>query len=226
VLVGFFVGNDTYTQIAGVSDLGTAISGRRVSRSTSLGSLAFLKILIYKNSHLGRLAMGLRSRYSALAKPRENCSDFPKQYLAIQQSRLINHLKASEIQEDWAWHNVRQMKRIHDLVSQSSGRFIVVLIPDENQINNSLQQVLLTEDSLGKYDFDMPQKRLEAMFSDLGIPVIDLLPYFKRDPRCLYMNDTHWTPEGHKLAASVLFEHIFESNIKLKLVSSDHLKES
>lgn len=46
---------------------------------------------------------------------------------------------------------------------------------------------------------------LSALFSERHIPVIDLLPAFLADPRCpLYMNNTHWNPAGHVLAAETI----------------------
>lgn len=29
-----------------------------------------------------------------------------------------------------------------------------------------------------------------------------------KDSRCMYMNDSHWTPEGHELAAQIISDEI------------------
>jgi hypothetical protein len=84
-----------------------------------------------------------------------------------------------------------------------------VLLPDENQINRKLRRVLLKDEKQrGRFDFDMPQSMLKEMFTEAGMPVIDLLPYFREDPRCLYSNDTHWIPEGHALVAAAIYERL------------------
>ena len=54
----------------------------------------------------------------------------------------------------------------------------------------------------------MPQSMLRDMFDEAEIPVCDLLPYIGDDARCLYVNDTHWTPEGHSLAATVIYRYL------------------
>ena len=100
------------------------------------------------------------------------------------------------------------MQRIKRLAERDSIPIGVVLIPDENQINRDLQQLLLIDQDRGKFDFEMPQSMLSEMFADAAIPVIDLLPYFRQDRQCLYMNDTHWTTEGHKLAATAIYDNL------------------
>ena len=44
-----------------------------------------------------------------------------------------------------------------------------------------------------------------------GIDFLDLQPSFVEDPRCLYMNDTHWIPAGHRLTADRIASRILEN---------------
>ncbi|MFC1599549.1 hypothetical protein ACFL3T_00795 [Patescibacteria group bacterium] len=57
-----------------------------------------------------------------------------------------------------------------------------------------------------------PQTKLNHYTKLMGIDFIDLLPYFRDadDSQWLYWEekDPHWTPEGNKLAAEVLFNNI------------------
>ncbi len=85
---------------------------------------------------------------------------------------------------------------------------IAVLLPDENQVNPALQKRIIPDNELSEYDFKMPQSMLIEMFRETGIPTVDVLPAVLSDRRCLYMNDTHWTPEGHEIAASVILEQL------------------
>jgi hypothetical protein len=89
-------------------------------------------------------------------------------------------------------------------VENTGARFALVIIPDEAQINRHLQEILLEGRDPEDYDFDMLQPMLKALWAETDIQVIDLLEVFRNDPRCLYFNDTHWTPEGHTLAATVI----------------------
>jgi len=52
VIVGFFVGNDTYIVHFSEADLRTAVRGRRVSQRAAGRKLTKLKVLLYGNSHL------------------------------------------------------------------------------------------------------------------------------------------------------------------------------
>jgi hypothetical protein len=142
-----------------------------------------------------------------LSRTRDHCEDYSKEFLAVQRRRVSNHLKFDK-QRGSLENSVAQVLRIGKMAEQRSVPLIVALLPDENQINRDLQQLLLGPDVLDDYDFQMPQRRLTEMFADHDVATIDLLPWFQEDRRCLYMNDTHWTPDGHRLAAGLLFERL------------------
>ena len=97
-----------------------------------------------------------------------------------------------------------QVLRIRRLAAARRVPVVVALLPEESQVSPALRARLLAGKDAGAYDFEMPQAMLRDMFAAEGVPVVDLLPDFRRDPRCLYMNDTHWNPEGQALAARVL----------------------
>ena len=219
ILVGFFVGNDTYDKMTGVHQSPTAILGRRMSREAALDRFIHLKVFMYNHFNFARLI--LNKGPILMDMTRRHCSDFSDQYLDIQRRRLRSHLRRTSALEGYARNNIDQIQRIKKLAEQDSIPLVVVLIPDENQINRNLQQVLLTDEERSRYDFDMPQSMLKNMFSYTAIPVVDLLPHFSEDSRCLYMNDTHWTAEGHALAAAVIYENITKEKIWPNLTHKD-----
>jgi phospholipase/lecithinase/hemolysin len=58
-----------------------------------------------------------------------------------------------------------------------------------------------------EYDFEKPQRLLQAWGRQHGVTVLDLLPAFKEspDPAQLYFyNDIHWTEAGHALASAAI----------------------
>lgn len=206
ILVGFFVGNDTYDQINRIEQLQTAIMGRRVSRKAAASRFIRFKMFLYNHFNLARIIL-----YKGPVSgdfTRNNCSDFTDQYIEIQRHKLDNHQPRTIAHDAQAANAITQIKRIQTRAEQHSIPLIVVIIPDENQINHELQMNLLTEENEKNFDAGMPQAMLQELFRTASVQIIDLLPYFNADPRCLYMNDTHWTPEGHALAAEVLFNHI------------------
>jgi hypothetical protein len=206
ILVGFFVGNDAYDDLTGTDQLYTAVLGHRVSREAAAGALIKLQVFLYDHSNLARLWLN-RGPIEPDTYVRKQCDDFSEQYLAIQKERKSNHLRYSSKLGDRAEIAVKHIGRIRDLAGEAVP-VIAALLPDENQINPALQARVIDAGEIPDYDFRMPQSMLVAMFRDIGLPTIDLLPAFLTDQRCLYMNDTHWTPEGHELAASVIFEKL------------------
>ena len=200
ILVGFFVGNDTYASTR-IEDTQTAIAGRRMTRAAAQRTTVTTQVWLYEHFHLARLVLNRGPVLENVS--RTDCRDFTDQYLSIQTARLPNHLCESPDLDDRSRPNVDQIARISQLANIP---VIVVLIPDENQINPALQDRIVRDRSL--YDWTMPQAMLAPMFRRAGLQVIDLLTAFRDDPRCLYMNDTHWTPEGHELAASIVLPQV------------------
>lgn len=202
ILVGFFVGNDAYNDRASVEDVSTAIMGRRVTRDAAASRFINLKVFLYDNFNLARLAINKGPVKGG--KSRKDCEDFTDHYLSIQKTRMPIHLKRTDELYDRAQNCVYQIARIKELADRRAIPVEVVLIPDENQINPALQQAVIGEGDRSLYDFGMPQSMLAEMFAGSGIKTIDLLPAFLEESRCLYMNDTHWTEEGHHLAAEII----------------------
>lgn len=205
VLIGFFVGNDTFSPPDMRARQQTAVLGRRLSPRAAAAPGAALKVALKEHSHLWRLltAPGLVNQPTRFH--RQHCDDLSAQYLAIQRSRLPVHLRQRSAEQEQALaRSIGQIARIVALATRDGIPVLVALLPDENQLNPALQRRLLSEDALARYDFAQPQAVLRERFAALGTTVIDLLPAFSADGRCLYMNDTHWTEQGHALAAAEL----------------------
>jgi len=211
VLVGFFVGNDTYGGPSALDQLQTAVMGRRVRRESAQGSLIELKVLLYENSQIARMYMNpglvVRGRGNGTGY---KCDNFRPTILEIQRRRMSNHLKRTPGRDAQARINIEQLVRIRDLAATNGSATVVTLLPDENQINPVMQQALLAEDELANYDFEMPQLMLQEAFRSEDIPVIDLLSAFIEDSRCLYRGETHWNSLGHALAAERISNGLFE----------------
>jgi SGNH hydrolase-like domain, acetyltransferase AlgX len=78
-----------------------------------------------------------------------------------------------------------------------------VLIPDEFQVNGAVLRDALAEAGLVReqLDLDGPQRRLLELFSESGVPCLDLLPAFLGVPDTYAPYDTHWNSAGNRLAA-------------------------
>ena len=207
VVIGFFVGNDTYNAIVDASKLSTAVLGRRIRRQ-ALSRWTKSKIWLYNNSHLVRhlLVNGARDKFHYI---RESCEKLQNDWhLRIQRRRLHNHLRRDGRRLSLAKNSIALINRAKTLTEAKGIPLVIILIPDENQINRVMQDKLVPAAQRARYDFEMPQSMLRKEFARLGIRVFDLLPYFLSDKRCLYMDDTHWTAEGHKLAAQRIANYV------------------
>lgn len=213
VVVGFFVGNDVIVDRFSLEQTQSAVMGRRVRRESSTGPLIKAKVFFYEYSHIARMYMNLGIPVNIDFR-RQSCDDFIPIYINIQKNRLPVHLREmEETAAVVAAKNIDQILRMRDLAISSGSKFIVVMLPDENQLNPDLQKQVIETGKENAYDFSMPQGMLRAAFAAEDIPVIDLLSTFQDDPRCLYMNETHWTPSGHKLAAQRIFDELLKLNL-------------
>jgi hypothetical protein len=101
------------------------------------------------------------------------------------------------------------LKALADDVASSGASLFVIVIPDRLQIEEQDRQALLQ--SLGKdaasFDWERPQRELGLFFEREGIVWLDLLPAFRAagEGAKLYgEGDTHWSPEGSRLAADLI----------------------
>jgi hypothetical protein len=102
---------------------------------------------------------------------------------------------------------LRLVAEIHTLTKTRGMDFLLVLIPDKDQVHE--QQIVARGTVYGgipphRLDLRLPQKVLSVFCKNMGMPVLDLLPAFKRyrGPEALFFdNDLHWTKAGHRLAA-------------------------
>jgi lysophospholipase L1-like esterase len=111
---------------------------------------------------------------------------------------------------------LRLVAEIYALAKTRGIDFLLVLIPDKDQIN--AQQI--TAQGAGycgipphRFDLHLPQKVVKPFCEKMGIPVLDLLPAFKGyegQEALFFENDLHWTRAGHRLAAEQVLKRLRE----------------
>ena len=93
-------------------------------------------------------------------------------------------------------------------------RLIVVVIPDEFQVNDELyQRVLATKPNPDDYMRDYPQQRLRAFCEKRGIPMLDLLPALReanKEEHVYHLRDTHWNARGNRVAGHAIARFLLE----------------
>jgi hypothetical protein len=127
---------------------------------------------------------------------------------------IRNNLLADDDEIRRAWPIVdRAITDLDREVRRTGGRMILLLIPASAQINRiywrySSEIGFLLDDRL--LSESPVQDHLSELAASRGIECVELLPAFRsRHDQILYfIQDGHWTPEGHRLAAKVLSERL------------------
>jgi len=91
-------------------------------------------------------------------------------------------------------------------------RLLLVLIPDEFQVNDALYEwVLATKNRPEAYERDRPQRIIGAYARRAGIPVLDLLPALRtaeEQVHTYHLRDTHWNARGNRVAGEEIADFI------------------
>lgn len=135
-------------------------------------------------------------------------------YLKIMEGRFFIYFKGNETflkLNDAALH---YLAAINDICVKKHIKFIVVIAPDEFQINDSLQAEVFKSFypklDKQKWDITLPTKLLTEGLDELGIKYINLYPYFKENSseRLYKPQDSHWNIAGNQLSANIIQAHI------------------
>ena len=91
-------------------------------------------------------------------------------------------------------------------------KLLVVVIPDEFQVNDALWSELVSAQPRGgALDRTLPQRRLGAFCAREGIALLDLLEPLRqaqKQARVYHLRDTHWNSNGHRLAGEAIADRI------------------
>lgn len=141
----------------------------------------------------------------------------PPEFLQIERDRCVIFRKSNPARAT-AHANVRRhlgdMKRICDVKGLE---LLVVIIPDEMQVNAELRSEMLRSfpEAVADFDFAMPNRLLGADLQSLGIRYLDLLGPFEeagRSQRLYKLQDTHWNIAGNHLAADLIREQLLRDD--------------
>jgi hypothetical protein len=102
------------------------------------------------------------------------------------------------------------IRQLNDLCGQCQRRhlpLVLVVTPAEFQVDRRLSEILKRRAGLNsaQLDLEMPQRRLAQFAQARGLPLIDLLPYFRASEVSPFMRHSpDWNDRGHALAGQVL----------------------
>jgi len=143
-------------------------------------------------------------------------------FLKLQFERMRRWGKRSD-------EDVERMKKVFPVLDairaaaeEGGGRYVMVIHPDQLQIDDKLRQEIVTtfEVNEEEYDFDLPQKMLRSYCADRGIPCLDLLPSFlaRAKQGDLYLlRDTHYNHTGNELAADSIRQFLNDGQLLISI---------
>jgi hypothetical protein len=133
----------------------------------------------------------------------------PERFMEIELSRM----EVANRHNPWMEKRYPRLRGGLRHFHQSLGdRLMVLLLPDEFQVNDELYQRLLAKRrNPSQYERNSPQRRILAFCAELGITCVDLLPPLRRAEtagRTYHLRDTHWNARGNRVAGKVLAEAV------------------
>jgi hypothetical protein len=120
-------------------------------------------------------------------------------YVEIEAERMEICLRDKREHFETLFDRVRRtLTDIRNQVAVTGADFMVMIIPDEYQVNPEVTAAVLAKSNrtLADYELNLPQRRLAEFFEEEGIEYLDLLPAFisSSGDRPLYrLRNTHWT---------------------------------
>jgi hypothetical protein len=227
IVVAFFVGND----VTGIPVRGRIIHGQKYYTGSSRRWLHLLR-----RSRLWQLSESLFVRRIKLAwlqrKRRREEFRPPGQvdaaapdstaggdatpyvssmYLEIEDKNLPVYAKSPDQHLRRLWEEAEgYLEDINRSCRQTGVPWLLLLIPEEIQVNSQVRQLVL--EGLGRdparYDLDLPQRRLARWAAAHDVPLLDPLPRLRsaRESgiRFYVPNDTHWNVRGNRLVGEML----------------------
>jgi hypothetical protein len=207
ILIGFFVGNDIKANAPEHSfwyrrSIRTITIPRRILALSS--ELAQRQ---NKNVPLG-WAFG---DPGYLDDPEKEFPTFSEmKYLRKQRKHLKLTLRRPRWETEKRWRGtLENLTDIHEVAKERGIPMLLVIMPDEFQVNESVRNKAFERFQLAPEDYDVasPQKRLVAFARSRKIVVVDLLePLREADKvrRCYHLQDGHWNSRGNAIAAEAI----------------------
>jgi lysophospholipase L1-like esterase len=193
VMVGFFIGNDFES------------AARKPHEHSYVATYLYF---LWRLWSVGTPAM-VRFDSSADSYDDHAASLSSDRFLEIEVERAWIYSQAEPVLQNALTRAVGYLRDIRDISQRAGANVLVVLIPDEVQVDDGLQeQVARAHGSTrDRFDFHLPNRLLAMALAKEGIPFLDLLPAFAeagQHTRLYKPRDTHWNLAGNRLAAATI----------------------
>ena len=108
---------------------------------------------------------------------------------------------------------VSPLRKMKEICRARGIDLLIVMIPDEVQVNSDVQSEVVTASDRNpdQFDFALPNRMMSRELEHIKVKQLDLLKPFKQAStreRLYKPSDTHWNIAGNKLAAELIGDHI------------------
>lgn len=204
LVLGFFVGNDPLENLTGTRGQDLRVEGGELVDRPKAERSPWRRLR--NQSRLYRLFKDL----PALVTDRlRGVTSLERKYRDHEADRMAVCLRQEPSSWVAAWERTREA--LAGIRAAAGARPVVLLvIPDEFQVDAALRQAVLAQAGWTEADFDLdrPQRRLAELAGELGFERVDPLPEMRAlcaaGQRLYVPCDSHWNGEGHRLAAEAL----------------------
>ncbi|MCX6354068.1 MAG: SGNH/GDSL hydrolase family protein [Candidatus Aureabacteria bacterium] len=201
VMVSFFVGNDyldTYYQRA----------RRKWYEYSFVTSLIYYAVRV-RPHYVGQVIHG-KAKYD------DDAASFSEEaFLRIEHQRSCIFIRGNKKLKRVFRRAVDYLVKMQQLCARRGIDFIVVIIPDELQVNTELQHDIMAISSPSRssmqWDWAQPNTMLAEELARHRIEYIDLYDQFAivgGKKRLYRLRDTHWNIPGNELAAQIIYERL------------------
>lgn len=133
-------------------------------------------------------------------------------FLEIEHERL--NICRIQTKPDVRWQRTMELlDEIRREVDQMGAKYVMVIHPDQFQVDKELLHQIEEKYKLdlGDYDLNIPQKFLRSYCISKGVPYLDLLSIFRSNhsARGLYLlRNTHYNKGGNSLTANAIYNFL------------------
>ena len=221
VVLGFFVGNDFTDDMEIINTYRLTKEKKHLfpfwvyqSRLYSLIRNMRLYLVYGKKSpllqkvNIKEVGIANKDFTDDMTKPTFTESDYLA--LATEKARLFSPASYVYVEKDTVLKHIADIKQ---LVEQTGAKFIVLIIPDELQINTSLREQVNKKTPIDPATIALPQSILKNFFDEQNIAYIDLLSLWEASPAAQHyfrLRDTHLNIEGNQAVTDILYPKLQE----------------
>lgn len=214
VIHGFFVGNDFWIPE------GDLLSYKGITLRSGSGLNKYLPhnfLLLRWIYRYLKVINNRRQKENEMNQNKQTGTFHTAKYLEIERECLEIARVVPDPNKRWK-RVTHFLDQIRTAVDRMNAKYLVVIHPDQFQVEDSLFHQIIQQYQLDpdNFDVDSPQKFLVNYCKSHNIPCIDLLPVFRNEGANggLYrFRDSHYNDDGNRVAAKVIYDFIINSSL-------------